>query len=140
MQSYRVHLANKYPHATIHQSESSISVIGAGGELLCSVSRNGFGQWKCDKKRYGSKECFDLAPIPRDTRAVKLHKNGDVEPDDEFDHRRKKGLVYAKLLGHVPSEKYLKDLKEESDKGKRELSGLEKAVLSVEKENFKEEK
>lgn len=111
MKSYLVHLRNKYPLAQVQVSDSSLMVL-KDGEILCALQKDCHG-WKDIQKEVGARDAFDLSPIAKDYRAHKLHKDGSVGRDEEYEARHALAVEHAKKVpcGRVFDEKKCEELK-----------------------------
>lgn len=103
MQSYRVHMQNRFPGARIEGGPSHLSAWSAQGELLCTVVRDGNGAWVCGKKDSGAKFAWSLDPLPKNTRAMKLYADGSVAPAEEYKERLEAAKKFESAYGYVPS-------------------------------------
>lgn len=86
MKSYVVHYQNKYPGGLVLSSEHSLDVWSEG-EHRVALRKNGAGQWADQSEEMGCVDRHCLAPIPRDARVVKLHKDGRIVRDDQAKSR-----------------------------------------------------
>jgi len=110
MKSYIAHYKNKYPSAQIIANDTSIRVI-RDGELLVALDKNGGGQWQDVSEELGALDRHDLAPIERKFRAHKLHKDGRLGRDEEYDARIAEARQAEKDEGKVHSEDAWKQIK-----------------------------
>ena len=86
MKSYVVHYQNKYPGGLVLSSEHSIDVYSDGHRV--ALRKNGAGQWVDQSEEMGCVDRHCLAPIPRDARVMKLHKDGRIVKDDQAEARK----------------------------------------------------
>ena len=85
--AYYVHYKNKYPHAQVNISESSLTVTQLGEELI-RMQKDANGSLKCVSKEFGCKFEHDLSPIAKECRHRKLNADGSIGMDDKFEERK----------------------------------------------------
>lgn len=101
--SYYVHMRNKYPHAAVQGSDDAVTATYKG-ETLCAVVKDGLGRWVDGQHEYGARDAWDLSPIPKEARFMKLDKEGRVCRDEKHAEREPKAREWAKAHGKVPSQ------------------------------------
>ena len=76
MNSYVVHLKNKFPGGRVAETETAIDAFDKAGIHQVAMRKNGAGQWVDKSKEVGAAGEFDLAPIPRDARVHAVTSEG----------------------------------------------------------------
>lgn len=112
MKSYAVHYKNKYPGGRVDFSDDRLDAYDSEGGHRVALRLNGAGQWVCRSEEFGCIDRHDLSPIPKDSRAHKLHKDGKIGPSEEHAERvvaAKKFMKNGKVLSEV---EYVKEAKE----------------------------
>lgn len=97
-----VHLTNKYPQAQIVSSDMQLDAFLADGTHLVALRKDGNGMWADVGAELGCQAKFDLNPLPRHARAVKLYRDGKVGAAEEAT-RAAVAASYVKAFGYVPS-------------------------------------
>ena len=92
MKSWLVHLKNKYPGCKVISTETSMDVYDVDGEHLVALRKNGAGQWADHSQEFGCSERHCLAPIPKEARLYKVHKESGHIVADELYKERVKGI------------------------------------------------
>ena len=99
-----VHLKNKYPDGKVFSSETTIDVYNASGEHVIAIRKDGNNDWHCKSEEMGLSGRFCLAPIPKDARVHKLHKDGKIGLDDLAEERKEKRKAFqCKDSGKIKS-------------------------------------
>lgn len=86
MKSWVVHYKNKFPGCKVMSAEESLDVYSKDGEHLLAVRKQA-GNWADVSEEYGLPYRHDLAPIAKDARVHKLHKDGKIGLDDMAEER-----------------------------------------------------
>lgn len=87
MKSVVVHYKNKYPNGRIDSSEDKLDVYCSDGVHRVALRRGGDGQMKDLSAEMGAVDCHDLSPIPKNSRAHKLHADGKIGLDELAESR-----------------------------------------------------
>ena len=95
-----VHLKNKYPGGHVEATENSIDAYDSAGAYVVAIRKNGADQFVDVSKEVGARDTFCLAPIPKEARVHKLHRDGTLGLDEKHEERAKHKLA---IDGRVPS-------------------------------------
>lgn len=98
-----VHYKNKYPNGHVDYSEEKLDAYCDSGIHRVALRKGGGGQLLDQSKELGAVDKHDLAPIPKNARAWKLHADGSVGQSEEFLARQK----FAKILARETDGKIL---------------------------------
>lgn len=90
MNSYVVHLKNKFPGGRVADSETSIDAYDKKGVHQVALRKNGAGQWIDKSAEMGAAGAFDLSPIPRDARVHAMKGEGRGLHDDAEKRKSKR--------------------------------------------------
>lgn len=115
------HYKNKYRDGMVKASEASLDVYCAEGRHRVSLQKNGAGQWSDVSKEVGAEDEHDLSPLPQNACRLKLYKDGQIRPAEEFEER---DPVNEKLSKHpcggkgkVPSCEELREYEKQKKEG-----------------------
>lgn len=97
-----VHYQNKYPLGVVVHSPNSLLVI-EGNRRKVYLERTHGGDWVDRSEEYGCDDRHDLSPLPRDTRAWKLAKEGKIEFDASGMGRLRIAKALHGKFGKVPN-------------------------------------
>lgn len=95
MKSFAVHYKNKYPNGQVQFSETHLDAYDSKGVLRVSLRVGGGGVILDKGEELGAKDKHDLSPIPKNTRAVKLTKEGHFAADELHDERKEVQALIA---------------------------------------------
>lgn len=113
--SLYVHYKNKYPHAQVNVSESSL-VVSQNGVDLVRMERDASGTLKCVSEAYGCRDRHDLTPIAKEARHRKFHADGKICLDDKAEERQEKCMEdmdkYYHNVDGILSAKSVKEVEE----------------------------
>ena len=99
-----VHLKNKFPDKKVSADENSVDVYDADGSHYLAVRKDGGGSWRDVSEELGLPGRFDLAPIPKEARVHKLHKDGKIGLDERHEERlAKRDQFKCKESGKIKS-------------------------------------
>lgn len=87
MKSLVVHYKNKYPNGRVEASEDKLDVYCSDGVHRVALRKGGDGQLKDQSAEMGAVDGHDLSPIPKNTRAHKLHADGKIGLDELAESR-----------------------------------------------------
>lgn len=105
MKSWIVHLKNKYPGGKVFDTDSSVDVYDAKGDHVLALRKDGAGMWKDVSEEQGLSQRFCLAPIPKESRVFKLHKDGRIGKDEKAaDREKSREKFLCKESGKVKSQ------------------------------------
>lgn len=95
MKSLLVHYKNVFPGGRVVATETSLDAYDADGNHRIALRTTGAGSLKDVGSEVGASDDHCLSPIPKNTRAYKLYKDGKVALSEEGAARLKMSAVLA---------------------------------------------
>lgn len=94
MKSFVAHYQNKYPGGSVDYTETTLVAYDYKGRKRVSLAIGGNGELVDRSQETGSLDQHCLSPIPKNSRAFKLHKDNRLGPSEEYQER----IVAAKSI------------------------------------------
>lgn len=103
-QSMLVELYNKYPQHRVEDNGNMISVRdGVSGKLILQLVETCHGDFECNQKRSGAKECLDRSAISESARVFENKTDGTIGKVQGWEDRRMLSDDFIKRFGKIPS-------------------------------------
>jgi hypothetical protein len=94
MKAYAAHYGNKHPGGTVEYDDSKLTAFDHKGRKRVHLVLGGNGDIVDRSKEVGALDSHCLSPIPKNSRAMKLYKDGTIGESEEHAER----LALAKAI------------------------------------------
>lgn len=101
--SLKVHYMNKYPGGLVQMTDGALDVYDSSGNHCVALRKDGNGDCVDVSEEMGCCHKHDLSPIPKESRFMKLYKDGKIGRAEEFEQRKPVAHRLAGRFGKVPA-------------------------------------